>query len=241
MATGDRNERIYEFLKLQVPEWEDDEVMLARFGSVDRTDPWFVSRSNFWSSLIIRVSQHLKAIVISAEEIKLEWFRKGGLLPMDLDDVLEGMLKKGQLQKLETALSKTAWFSFPTTFSWTVRTLMGTPPSTSGMFVVTSVLKERAEAVAGSLLQQAAFSSDFLITSQKFQKLCEGEQAAALIMRWLVMERMAIHISLKGTDHLEVYWCLRPLQGPTSRPVMPQLPCSSAFDGPEVIEGEKKK
>lgn len=90
IAEGDEvGNKVKEFLKNEVPDWEDEAKVSARFKafSGQRCDwePLYL----FWRDLILKVARHLRVFIIRPSQVKTVWFsRADGLSPLCLDHVL---------------------------------------------------------------------------------------------------------------------------------------------------------
>ncbi|MCH91571.1 charged multivesicular body protein 7-like, partial [Trifolium medium] len=79
---------VRDFIAKEVPDWNNEVITVARFKafSGQRSDwqPNFI----FWRDLIIKIATHFRFLIIQPSQVKNDWFNRGGLTPLCIDDVL---------------------------------------------------------------------------------------------------------------------------------------------------------
>lgn len=82
-------ERVREFIKKEVSDWDDDEaVATARFKAFSGQRSDWEPKYQFWKNLILNVARHLRLVIVRPHDIRNIWFNRGGLTPLCLDEVL---------------------------------------------------------------------------------------------------------------------------------------------------------
>ncbi|GAB4841832.1 hypothetical protein Ancab_022568 [Ancistrocladus abbreviatus] len=88
METSWASESLAEFIRKEVPDWDDEVKATARFkafsGQISDWEPQF----RFWRDLIIKIANHFGCFILSPLEMKNHWFSRGGMTPLCLDHVL---------------------------------------------------------------------------------------------------------------------------------------------------------
>ncbi|XP_061967533.1 uncharacterized protein LOC133691170 isoform X3 [Populus nigra] len=96
---------VKEFIRKQVPDWDDEIMATARFKAFSGQRSDWEPKYLFWKDLILKIARHLDLFIIQPSQVKEEWFNRGGLTPLCLDHVLD---KTAQIIK---CLSESHWTS----------------------------------------------------------------------------------------------------------------------------------
>lgn len=195
---------VREFIAKEFGDWDDDVIYVARFKafSGQRCDwePTFL----FWKHLIIKIATHFRILLITPSQVKNEWFNRGGLTPLCLDDVLSLMYDEGDI-------TRTLDLADPTRgrFSQLVRTLTNliTRPPTPDIMaeqcvIVTTMLKDKAAEVVKHL-SESHWNSSCVVTMKKFQDICGGPDEASVILRYLSGSRTAQYLSVNEKEFVQ--------------------------------------
>ncbi|XP_010240815.1 PREDICTED: uncharacterized protein LOC104585580 isoform X3 [Nelumbo nucifera] len=100
------NSSVVEFIRREVPDWDDEVVATSRFKAFSGQRSDWEPKFLFWKDLILRVARHLGVFIIHASEVKHNWFNRGGLTPLCIEDVLE------RAAEVVMLLSENHWTSF---------------------------------------------------------------------------------------------------------------------------------
>ncbi|XP_011025277.1 PREDICTED: uncharacterized protein LOC105126188 isoform X3 [Populus euphratica] len=96
---------VKEFIRKQVPDWDDEIMATARFKAFSGQRSDWEPKYLFWKDLILKIARHLDLFIIQPSQVKEEWFNRGGLTPLCIDHVLD---KTAQIIK---CLSESHWTS----------------------------------------------------------------------------------------------------------------------------------
>lgn len=77
-----------EFLRTEVADWDDEEVATARFKAFSGQKSDWEAKYEFWKFLILKIARRFGLLVIRPLDVKNNWFNRGGLTPLCLDQVL---------------------------------------------------------------------------------------------------------------------------------------------------------
>lgn len=194
-----------DFIRTQIPDWDDDVIATARFKAFSGQRSDWEARFQFWRGLIMKVAGHLGHIIIDTEEVKNKWFVRGGLTPLCLNHVLLDMYRCGDLlNNIDPAHPSTS------RFQWVLKqisSLMGisTPPiqdTVEGKLIVVSLVQERAAQIVSSLAQNN-WSSYCVITRGRFESLCGGFEEADVVMSYFINCRRAQYLRIEKDEHIE--------------------------------------
>ncbi|KAG2406465.1 uncharacterized protein HKW66_Vig0057210 [Vigna angularis] len=195
---------VRDFIAKEVADWDDDVIAVARFKafSGQRCDwePSFL----FWKQLIIKIATHFRLLLIQPSQVKNDWFNRGGLTPLCLDNVLSLMYNEGDI-------TRTVDLADPSSgrFSQLVRRVSNliTRPATPDFMaeqrvIVTAVLKDKAAGVVKHL-SESHWNPSCVVTMKKFQDICGGQEEASVILRYLSGCRTAQYLSVNKKDFVE--------------------------------------
>ncbi|KAE8671231.1 hypothetical protein F3Y22_tig00111983pilonHSYRG00034 [Hibiscus syriacus] len=79
---------VKEFIRNEVPDWDDELIATSRFKAFSGQKSDWEPKFQFWKNLIIKISGHFGIFIISPSQVKNEWFNRGGLTPLCIDQVL---------------------------------------------------------------------------------------------------------------------------------------------------------
>ncbi|ESW35248.1 hypothetical protein PHAVU_001G218900 [Phaseolus vulgaris] len=195
---------VRDFIAKEVADWDDDVIANARFKafSGQRCDwePSFL----FWKQLIIKIATHFRLLLIRPSQVKNDWFNRGGLTPLCLDNVLSLMYNEGDI-------TRTVDLGDPSSgrLSQLVRRVSNliTRPAAPDIMaeqrvVVTAMLKDKAAEVVKHL-SESHWNPSCIVTMKKFQDICRGQEEASVILRYLSGCRTAQYLSVNKKDCVE--------------------------------------
>ncbi|CAN7062609.1 hypothetical protein Bca4012_095895 [Brassica carinata] len=199
------SESVKEFIRSEVPDWDDEVVATARFKafSGQRSD-WEV-KFQFWRDLIIKVSRRFGVLIIDPVQVKKAWFDRGGMTPLCIDHVLLLMHSEGDVvlaSELESPVSGRL-----SRLLRTVTSLVSQPSVKPGEIlenelVIVPLLKEKAADVV-RLLSEGHWTSTCVVTLNKFRDLCNGSNEASVVLSHLSGCGKAHKISINRGELIE--------------------------------------
>ena len=77
-----------EFIRTEVADWDDESVATARFKAFSGQKSDWEAKYEFWKLLILKIARRFGLLVIRPLDVKNNWFNRGGLTPLCLDEVL---------------------------------------------------------------------------------------------------------------------------------------------------------
>ncbi|XP_027351716.1 uncharacterized protein LOC113862744 isoform X2 [Abrus precatorius] len=83
------NARVRDFIAKEVPNWNDEMVAVARFKAFSGQRCDWQPNFLFWRHLIIKIATHFGLLLIRPSQVKNDWFNRGGLTPLCLDQVMD--------------------------------------------------------------------------------------------------------------------------------------------------------
>lgn len=195
---------VRDFIAKEVADWNDEVIGVARFkafsGQKCDWEPTFL----FWKHLIIKIATHFRILLIRPSQVKNDWFNRGGLTPLCIDNVLSLMYNEGDI-------TRTVDLPDPTSgrFSQLVRRVSNliTRPATPDIMaeqcvIVTALLKDKAAEVVKHL-SETHWNSSCVVTMKKFQDVCGGPDEASVILRYLSGCRTAQYLSVNKKEFVE--------------------------------------
>ncbi|CAJ1872309.1 unnamed protein product [Sphenostylis stenocarpa] len=144
-------------------------------------------------------------------EVKNDWFNRGGLTPLCLDNVLVSVYESLLLLFELCDITRTVDLADPSSgrFSQLVRrvsTLITRPAAPDIMaeqcVIVTAMLKDKASEVVKHL-SESHWNSSCMVTMKKFQDVCGGQDEASVILRYMSGCRTAQYLSVNKKDFIE--------------------------------------
>lgn len=82
------NGTVGEFIRSEVGDWDDEAVGTARFKAFSGQKSDWEAKYDFWKLLILKIARRFGLLVIRPLDVKNNWFNRGGLTPLCLDQVL---------------------------------------------------------------------------------------------------------------------------------------------------------
>lgn len=195
---------VKDFIAKEVPDWNDEVIAVARFKafSGQRSDwqPNFI----FWRNLIIKIATHFHFLLIKPSQVKNDWFNRGGLTPLCIDDVLSLMYNEGDITRRGDLVDPTSG-----RFSQLVRKMTNLiiRPATPDIMAEESVvlipmLKDKTAEVVKHL-SESHWNSSCIITMKKFQEICGGPDEASVMLRYLSGCGTAQYLSVLKNEFVE--------------------------------------
>nr|GMD66674.1 charged multivesicular body protein 7 isoform X1 [Ipomoea batatas] len=204
--------KVKEFLKKEVPEWDDEANVRARFKafSGQRCDwePLYL----FWRDLILKVARHLRVFIIRPSHLKMIWFsRADGLSPLCLDRVLLQMYNSGELLWNARLMDPTSG-QISRTFYRLADMIRFSRPSAQetlveDYYILSTLLEEKAHEVI-QVLCEKHWTSSCIITMRNFQEICGGMKEAYAILGHLSGAGKAKYLAITNKrDQVELGTC----------------------------------
>ncbi|PWA35405.1 SNF7 family protein [Artemisia annua] len=194
---------VKEFILQQVPDWDSDVMISARFKAFSGQKSDWEPRFHFWKDLIIKIAQHLNTFIIRPSVVKNVWFNQGGLIPLCIDHVLLEMYNAGDLLSSGDLVDPKS--GQLTQLFHKVRFLL--PLSKSAFpsedeFIVKTLLEDKSAEVV-KLLSDDHWTSSCIITMSKFQTICGGSKEASIILSHLSKCGKAKYLAVRRNDLIE--------------------------------------
>nr|GEU50944.1 charged multivesicular body protein 7 isoform X1 [Tanacetum cinerariifolium] len=212
-------EHVKEFILEQVPDWDSDVMINARFKAFSGQKSDWEPRFHFWKDLIIKIARHLNTFIIRPSVVKNAWFNQGGLIPLCIDHVLLEMYNAGDILSInDLGDPKSGQLS---QLFQKVRYLLPLSKSvfpSEDEFIVKTLLEEKSVEVV-KLLSDDHWTSSCIITMSKFQAICGGSKEASMILSHLSKCGKAKYLAVRRNDLIEgVKVCLssKAVSGTTS-------------------------
>ncbi|GLU07148.1 hypothetical protein SLE2022_241160 [Rubroshorea leprosula] len=203
---------VREFLRKEVSDWEDEVKARARFKAFSGQRSDWEPKFQFWKELILRISRHFGFFMIRPSQVKNEWFNRGGLTPLCLDDVLGVMYAEGNLMRIED-LADTSSGRLTKLFRKLKATMTCYQKKRSRMtpeailedqLILKAVLKEKAEEVVKLLSESHChWTSSCIVTMKKLESMCGGLVEASAVLRYLSGCRKAQYLSTSKKQLIE--------------------------------------
>ncbi|KAK9076525.1 hypothetical protein SSX86_004859 [Deinandra increscens subsp. villosa] len=215
----DESHKLREAIREEVPDWDSDVMVSARFKAFSGQRSDWEPRYHFWRDLIIKIARHLGIFTIRASVIRNVWFNRGGLIPLCIDDVLVEMYNSGDIlcsnDLIDPKSGQIAQLFYK------VRHLLPlSKPAfpSEDEFIVSTLLQEKSEEVV-KLLSEDHWTSSCIITMSKFQVICGGAKQASVILSHLSKCGKAKYFAIRRNDLMEgvkVSLSSKPVGGTTS-------------------------
>ncbi|KAJ4825575.1 hypothetical protein Tsubulata_006510 [Turnera subulata] len=199
------NSSVKELIRKQVPDWDDETIATARFKAFNGQRSDWESKYQFWRDLILKTSRHLGLFIISASQVKNEWFNRGGLSPLCLDDVLLLMYSEGDIVLSKDVVDPTSGRIsqlFQKMRNLMVRSTAKPELLFEEPVILTSLLKDKAAEIV-DLLNESNWTSSCVVTMKKFQSLCGGPNEASAILSHLSGSGKAQYLSVNRKEFVE--------------------------------------
>ncbi|EOA24091.1 hypothetical protein CARUB_v10017322mg [Capsella rubella] len=199
------SEAVKEFIRREVPDWDDEVVSTARFKAFSGQRSDWEPKFQFWRDLIFKVSRQFGVFIIDPVQVKNAWFDRGGMTPLCIDHVLLLMHSEGdvvRISELDDPGSGRIFRLFRT-----VRNLMAQPSVQPGdilenKLVIVSLVKEKAVDVV-NILSEGHWTSTCVVTLKKFRNLCNGSSEASAVLSHLSGCGKAHKISINRGELIE--------------------------------------
>ncbi|GAV68498.1 Snf7 domain-containing protein [Cephalotus follicularis] len=193
---------VREFIRKEVPDWDDDVIATARFKAFSGQRSDWESKYHFWRDSILNISRHFGLFIINPSQLKNDWFTRGGLTPLCLDHVLFLMHSEGDIirsvdivdpisGKMSQLLKKVRNFM--------VRSSSSLDIMLEDHLILAPLLKERAAEVVKQL-SETHWTSSCVITLKKLQGMCGGPNEASAILSYLTGCGKALYLSIMKKD-----------------------------------------
>ncbi|KAK1293014.1 hypothetical protein QJS10_CPB17g00837 [Acorus calamus] len=194
-----------EFIRREVPDWDDDIVSAARFKALSGQRSDWEHRFFFWRDLILKVARHLGIIAVRPSEV-CKWFTRGGLRPLCIDRVLLEMYNDGDLLRSGDLVDPTSGQLFQIIRK--LRSLMKNSKLSDRQeivdehLIIKPLLQERATETI-QVLSETHWTSNCVITMEKFRSICKGSDEATAVLSNLYECGKARFLSSTKQDFIE--------------------------------------
>ncbi|XP_010045558.2 charged multivesicular body protein 7 [Eucalyptus grandis] len=197
-------EALAQFIRREVPDWDDEVVATARFKAFSGQRSDWEPRYQFWRDLILRIARRFGLLLIEPSQVTKEWFNRGGLTPLCIDHVLSLMYDEGDiLRKADLGDPSSGRLS---QILRKVRLLVVRPSSTEAVLedsvVVAALLKEKACEVL-NVLSESSWTSSCIVTRRRFREICGGPDEESIILSYLSGCRKAQYLSVHKKELIE--------------------------------------
>ncbi|KAG7635316.1 Snf7 family [Arabidopsis suecica] len=198
-------EAVKEFIRREVPDWDDEVVAMARFKAFSGQRSDWELKFQFWRDLIIKVSRQFGLFIIDPVQVKKAWFDRGGMTPLCIDDVVLLMHSEGDVVRIsdldDPGSGRIA------RLLRTVKNLMVQQPVKQeeileSTLVLVPLLKEKAADVV-KILSEGHWTSTCVVTLKKFRNLCNGSNEASAVLSHLSGCGKAHKISINRGELIE--------------------------------------
>ncbi|KAM7276922.1 hypothetical protein ACFE04_018788 [Oxalis oulophora] len=196
---------VKEFVKKEVADWDDDVISTARFKAFSGQRSDWEPKFHFWRDLILKVATNFDLFIIKPSQVKNDWFNRGGLTPLCLDQALSVMCEEGDVVRIGDLLD-------PTTSRFSLllrifRNFMARSAASQDIIledriILAPLLKEKSSDVIKQL-SESHWTSSCVITLKKFQDVCGGRDEASAVLSYLVGCGKALYLSVKKKEPIE--------------------------------------
>ncbi|XP_038681317.1 charged multivesicular body protein 7 isoform X2 [Tripterygium wilfordii] len=195
---------VTEFIGKEVPDWDDEVIAMARFKAFSGQRSDWELKFRFWRDLILKIARHFGIFIIRPQEVKEEWFNRGGLTPLCIDHVLSLMYNEGDIVRSgdlvnprSGRLSNLFVRVRNLTFRSSTRDIM-----LEDHVVLTTLLKEKAGEVV-KLLSDSHWTSSCIVTLEKFEGMCDGPIEASAVLSYLSGCGKGQYLSISKKEFIE--------------------------------------
>lgn len=195
-----------EFIREQVPDWDDDVISTARFKAFSGQRSDWEPRYLFWRDLIVKIARRFNLLFISPSQLKNSWFNRGGLTPLCLNDVLLEMYRAGQILRMTDLGDPTSGrlsqlikklVHFPIAFrASTINDIL------DDRLILLMMLEDKAANVVKSL-SETHWTSSCIITMRKFESLFREHSEAYAVLSYLSGHSKARYLSFKRKELIQ--------------------------------------
>ncbi|XP_031393376.1 uncharacterized protein LOC116205064 isoform X2 [Punica granatum] len=176
---------VREFVKREVPDWDDEVVATARFKAFSGQRSDWELRYHLWKDLILKVARHFGLFIIRPSQVK-EWFNRDGLTPLCIDHVLLIMYNEGEIVRVSDLADPTS--GRLSQILKKVRLLMFRPSTAEEALednlVLSALLKDKALEVVKHL-SESNWTSSCIATLKRFGEICGGRDEASAVLSYL--------------------------------------------------------
>ncbi|KAK3194426.1 hypothetical protein Dsin_025736 [Dipteronia sinensis] len=196
---------VSEYIEKEVPDWNDDVIATARFKAFSGQRSDWELKFQFWRDLILKIARHFDLLVVHSSQIKNEWFNRGGLTPLCLDNVLFLMYNEGDIVRSSDLVDPTS--GRVSQLFKRVRNLMVRARTTSEVLlkdhvIFMTLVKDKAAEVV-KLLSESHWTSSCIITMEKFKDMCGGTDEASAVLSYLSGCGKAQYLSINNKEFIE--------------------------------------
>ncbi|KAM0015736.1 putative Snf7 family protein [Helianthus debilis subsp. tardiflorus] len=199
----DASNGVREVILKEVPDWDSEVTVSARFKAFSGQRSDWEPRYQFWKNLIIKIVRHLGIFIIRPSVVRNVWFNQGGLVPLCIDHVLVELYNSGDLLCSSDLIDPKS--GQLTQLFHKVRHLLPLSKPAFPLedeFIVSSVLQEKSDEVV-KLISEDHWTSSFIITMSKFQVICGGPKQASVILSHLFKCGRAKYVAIRRNDLIE--------------------------------------
>ncbi|XP_071718636.1 uncharacterized protein [Rutidosis leptorrhynchoides] len=199
----DESKIVRDVILKEVPNWDSDEMVSARFKAFSGQRSDWEPRYHFWRDLIIKIARHLQIFIIRPSLVKNVWFNQGGLIPLCIDHVLLEMYNSGDILCGNDVIDPKSG-QLTQLFHKVKHMLpLSKPPFPSKNEFILSTLLEEKSCVVVKLLSDDHWTSSCIITMNKFQVICGGTKEASVILSHLSKCGKAKYLAVRRKDLIE--------------------------------------
>lgn len=197
---------VEEVVRREVPDWDDEVALAARFKAFSGQRSDWEPRFLFWRELILKVARSLGFCVVRSSEVKNVWFAHGGLTPLCMEMVLHEMHSNGDILLRGDLIDPTCGRLYQ--MLRRVGHMIGISRSSAlqdnfeDLIILRPLLQERAAEII-KILNENHWTSACVVTMEEFQSICKGSDEAAIILSFLCECGKAQYLSIRKEDFIE--------------------------------------
>ncbi|GAB4841833.1 hypothetical protein Ancab_022577 [Ancistrocladus abbreviatus] len=186
METSWASESLAEFIRKEVPDWDDEVKATARFKAFSGQSSDWEPQFRFWRDLIIKIANHFGCFILSP--LELEMHKVGDIVRVtDLGHPYSGRLSQ--------------FFRKVVHFTSSLRSLTPKAVLTNHLILLT-VLKDKAAEVVKAL-SESQWTPSCIMTMRKFEALFVTHDEASAVLSYLSGCGKAQYISSKKKELIE--------------------------------------
>ncbi|GAB2294388.1 hypothetical protein Dimus_028595 [Dionaea muscipula] len=197
---------VEEFIREEVPDWNDEVKVTARFKSFSGQRSDWEPQFLFWRDLILKIARHFRFFHLSPSQMREHWFNLGGLKPLCIDHVLLEMYKAGDIVRpMDLGYPTCGRLSqlFRKVLQFAAGLSSSSPEAVLGdRLILLAVLKDKAADVIKAL-SESHWTSSCIITMKKFEDLCGTKNEASAVLSYLSGCRKAQPLSSRKKEVIE--------------------------------------
>ncbi|KAJ8748658.1 hypothetical protein K2173_008103 [Erythroxylum novogranatense] len=194
-----------EFIRKEVPDWDNDDVSTARFKAFSGQRSDWESKYQFWRDLILKIARHLGVFIIRPTEVKNFWFNRGGLNPLCLDHVLFLMYNEGDIVPVGDLVNPSTGLVsqfYRKVRNFVLRSAANPELLLQDHLILMPLEKEKAAEVV-EVLCESHWTSSCVITMKRFQDLCGGLNEATAVLSYLAGIGTSRYLSINKKELIE--------------------------------------